>query len=740
MLQVCQESYIFWTKSHTQIPYSSIPHHDVIDDMNAGILNLQRFKVIALELAEIRFKCQNCYHHSSHQPTSPEPLSGLESQYEHNNKSDDDDSTTRPNHYSIALPDQSSSRMPAPEIQLPEELQDNQDQDHNFHNFDDYESALLVFDDDGADIIPNTWTFKRDGMMVLDKNWSVWRDRGYRLIPGFFSMFTTEVPVLVQEHLLPHLIQHGEPEPELEPPTSYRSSSIPRTPLVPYSASPSPAPSWSSPQLSSLRLPLNSPSLSPPQSQSPRFLSQEPLYPDAVQMGAQDMLDEAGRTEDRPESRAVFVNGLSRDTKFIQLNLEKDEVKIQDDNVAVSIDIDSVIWVTRRLKFNGPVYIHFLPLIGDKPPFSVNNHVYVQVLLPPTREDREIDQISQRTHSYPLSSLPHTHFGHIGDGSGQFNIYVFFPRMIRKSHETGRMSTLIPREVQDLWFSEVVMPAFHSAMASCPGTMEYLPMNVDQLRLQQGNRQKKTIPLTTDTFPLFQTTLFELISKRPNLLNRFGSFFFVVDSRGMKLLTKQCNQTHNKFEFLCSIFPQLDWEYMSDRSKGELFLDLGISYHPLSDEALVGLWRLEKVEESYEIMGMKKGTTHHTSLLARYGGKQAEMKISRSRSVHLCFRSTYNLCFEVVRLPGQTNYLCSDIDAIKVNEKFLTGCKVWKTLFQSAEARSYGVREEVRGSGLAIVELLNVALQKVKGLTTLVSSYEILMGITRLKNILLLCL
>jgi hypothetical protein len=427
------------------------------------------------------------------------------------------------------------------------------------------------------------------------------------------------------------------------------------------------------------------------------------------------MLYEAGRVERHPESQAVFVNGLSRDNKFIQLDLEEDNVELQDRDVEVSIDIDSLIWVTPKLRFAGPVYIHFLPLVGDKPPFAINNHIYIQVLLPPSKEDRLYDQISQRTHTYPLSALPHTHFGHIGDGSGQFNVYVFFPRMIRKNCETGRMSTLIPREVQDLWFSEVVIPAFLSAMGACTGTAEYLPTSVEQLRLRQGDRSKKSIPLTANFFPQFQSSLSTLVSERPDLLGRFGSFFFVVDSRGMKMLSKQISEAKDKYQALCLMIPQLDWDFMRDRSNGELFLDLGISYHPSEEENnLVGLWRLERIAESYEIMGMKKGTTHHTSLLARYGGRQAEMKTSRSQSVHLCFRSSYNLCFEVVRQPGQTNYLCSDIDAIKVNEKFLTGCKSWRKLFQNAETRSYGVREEVRGSGLAIIELLDVALQKVK--------------------------
>jgi hypothetical protein len=432
-------------------------------------------------------------------------------------------------------------------------------------------------------------------------------------------------------------------------------------------------------------------------------------------MGAQDMLDEAGPVENVHASQMVFVCGKSRDNRYIQVDLEQDKVDVMDSDVVVSVDLDSVIWVSLELKVAGPINLHLLPLLSDRAPFSTNNHIYVQILNPPTKNDRRYGRRSQTSSKYSLSQIPHTHFGQIGQGSGQFNIYVFFPRMIRRDPGTRRMATLIPWEVQDLWLSEVVMPAVRTSLQNYPGILEYLPISVEHLRWRTGDKRgSKTIPITPNALDTIQASLRHLLKEKPDLLGRFGSFFFVVDARGIKFLSKQHSTSTNLYQALCTAVPHLDWAHMSDRSQGELFLDLGISYHPPpTSEPLVGLWKLSMVEDSYMMMGMKAGTVHHSCTLSEYGGRQAEMRLQRMKQVHIAFRSTYNLCFEVVRRSGQAQYLCKDEDGIMVNQKFLTGCDQWKNLFQTAQKNSFGVREEVRGSGIAILNMLDAAPDKV---------------------------
>lgn len=92
---------------------------------------------------------------------------------------------------------------------------------------------------------------------------------------------------------------------------------------------------------------------------------------------------------------------------------------------------------------------------------------------------------------------------------------------------------------------------------------------------------------------------------------------------------------------------------------------------------------------------------------------QSEMTLARAAAVQLIFRSTYNLCFEIIRRPGGDNYFCEDSDAHDVNRNFLEYIKRYHGLFMGATTKSYGVREEIRGSGAAIKLVMLNAPKKV---------------------------
>jgi hypothetical protein len=82
--------------------------------------------------------------------------------------------------------------------------------DHNEEPFDDYISALAASHSNDPDFIPNTWNFDATGMLVLERHWSLWRDRGYRLKPLFFSMFSANLSSHLIDHLLPYMAATGE--------------------------------------------------------------------------------------------------------------------------------------------------------------------------------------------------------------------------------------------------------------------------------------------------------------------------------------------------------------------------------------------------------------------------------------------------------------------------------------------------------------------------------------------------
>jgi len=112
---------------------------------------------------------------------------------------------------------------------------------------------------------------------------------------------------------------------------------------------------------------------------------------------------------------------------------------------------------------------------------------------------------------------------------------------------------------------------------------------------------------------------------------------------------------------------------------------------------------LEEVNNSYNAAGMNAGRMHHPGLLDRYGGKQAEMERTRMAIVQLCFRSTYSLTYQPFRrsVAGEINF-CEDIDAYEVNSKYRSCVDGHLKMMYGSMEKSFGVREEVRGSGTAV--------------------------------------
>jgi hypothetical protein len=70
------------------------------------------------------------------------------------------------------------------------------------------------------------------------------------------------------------------------------------------------------------------------------------------------------------------------------------------------------------------------------------------------------------------------------------------------------------------------------------------------------------------------------VSQNDDLLSCFGSFFFILDAQGIKLLSKQCGPGETAFQVLQKIVPSLDWDYMLDKANGELYLDPGVFFSP----------------------------------------------------------------------------------------------------------------------------------------------------------------
>jgi hypothetical protein len=270
---------------------------------------------------------------------------------------------------------------------------------------------------------------------------------------------------------------------------------------------------------------------------------------------------------------------------------------------------------------------------------------------------------------------------------------------------------MVPNEIQCLWFTEVIHPAIKAT--SNPATMAYVDYTLDEWLWKAGLHSMssaiKTTPIDSSKLDQLQDEMSRIINNRGGDLDMFGSFFFVMDSRGIKgSTTVIVGEDGCPYKSLCKNYPSLDWEFMMEREHGQLIMDLGLGFHPEPDDKqpCIGLWRLDKLKESYAAAGMDTGNIHHYSTFANYGSMQSEMPVLRGAAVQLCFRSTYNLIFEIVRHSGTTVDFCDDSDAYSTNFAYLNCLEKFQKVFMGAKEKSYGTREELRGSGLAIKQVL----------------------------------
>jgi hypothetical protein len=198
-------------------------------------------------------------------------------------------------------------------------------------------------------------------------------------------------------------------------------------------------------------------------------------------------------------------------------------------------------------------------------------------------------------------------------------------------------------------------------------------------------------------------------------MDRFKSFFFVIECKGFKLNVIS-NRGETVMRSLKHNVPQMAWDHVLDRRNGEVHMDVGFTYHPQrakveEDEnkerlGVTGLWRMGYLEESFAKAGFRAGTAHPINTLAGFGALQAEMTRERSQRVHITLRSAYNVIYEAVRKKDNDPWFCGDGDAYNLTETFISACDEKSKQYENRGSRSYGVRDEYRVSGQAAVEIL----------------------------------
>ena len=532
---------------------------------------------------------------------------------------------------------------------------------NRFRDFDDYidgpslEDLQMFRRQAGLDSQPRDWY----AQPTVRSPWELFRDWGYRLEPEFALMFASEKPQKVFEHFLP-------------------------------------APKMEEPPIEAL------------------------TEPGVEMMGMEDMLRCAGLEGSR-ESMDLFIKGLAPDGKWVKFDPGRDSEDVPPDDIVLSCDIDSIIVTTHKLKVLGDVDIEVLPYSGRRPPIAKSNHTYMELLMPQSEEDLaspgRTEWFSTR---HSVSTIPHTHFGTIG----YFKISIHFPRMKHRDPITNRTMTLIPWEVQNLFLTEVLYPAIIAG--ENPSTLPYKDYTLAEWKWKASNNTRfsgasRTVVVSAKQLDAMQIAMRQIIADDPEELSIFGSFYFIMEAKGIKQHTNCIvgEDDINPYENLCSMVNYLDFEYLKKRESGQMVMDFGLGFHPVGadGEPMVCLWDLEKTGQSYRAAGMQQGQVHHTNTMANYGGRQAEMCQARSSLVQICFRSTYGLHYEPVRrVRGGEISLCEDHDAYHTNAVFKKSCEDYIKMLNGGRKRGYGARDEIRGSGRAICEVLENLPQLVRGL------------------------
>jgi hypothetical protein len=669
------------------------PSKDLLDEMHCQPARLQWIKNISIIFLNQRSKCKKCSLQADFL-SDDLLLRGTKKRY-----------------LSPSTAQRGIAHLPDPLPLGMEDVENESTQEPtanpSFINFDDYASAPLSTQ--RTPPVLNTWTFDSSGFMVLPTWTSSWKDNGHRLPPDFARISSKNNPTDYISRLFPFEPLTTNETPEAN--NDLNADSFPengRDDLTDYASQLSVEPSETGQSTAS------------EESGSDNMNSFVDSRRNPISMSSAEMLKEAGPTSRTKESYDVFVRGKTRRDEFINLDIEKDHVPLTRKKIGISIDIDSIIWVTRGLEFScrGAINLHLKPHYSSLPPFSANPSVYVTLLEPPDDEVEMKQPQSRSRTTFPLSSIPHMPFGYFGEATQQFNLYVFFPRMVHKNNNNNRAITLMPLELQELWLSEAVFKALDLSLGCYTGTSEYLPHSTDQLKWKAGGQGRQpTFPVSPSAVSSLLANIRSLSKNNEDLLSRFGSFFFVLDTRGIKTLTKQHISEKNAFQTLQSLVPSLDWTHMMDRKYGELYLDLGVSFHPIfTSEPMVGLWRLSSLRSSYSLMGHSKKNfkEFHHNTMQDYGGMKAQTSDKIREHTHISKRISYNLHFEAVRHPGQQDYISTLGDAIRCNQKYVEGCQRWVKVLEEGEKHSYGVRDELRASAHVVNELLPKVMKRVR--------------------------
>ena len=191
---------------------------------------------------------------------------------------------------------------------------------------------------------------------------------------------------------------------------------------------------------------------------------------DVIIMSAKEMLEYVGEVPRLPQpchkDLDMFACGrllcLEEEEKYVCMDLKKDGQEFNENQISISISIDSIIWITRHFVCKTSIGVYMMPVYNSKPVIAKHNHIYVNILIPQSGFDQQaggqcIEWLSKK---FPMTAILHVSIGKLGSASGHnLAVYIMFPRIIHRSPFNGRWINMIPQEVLEPFWKEVFLPA-----------------------------------------------------------------------------------------------------------------------------------------------------------------------------------------------------------------------------------------------------------------------------------------
>jgi hypothetical protein len=336
------------------------------------------------------------------------------------------------------------------------------------NGYDEYETGPTL---ETLDPIPDTIALLAEldlvylAGQVRINPWVTFRDFGYRIEPDFAQAFHNIPPIMVKEHLMPvGLSAPGED------------------------------------------------SISTQKSRTGNNIN----VTDLVVMGAQEMIEKA----DEEGSNSIFLTGKTQEGQFVKLDLQRDA--IIPTRITPTADVDSVVWLTRHPRFKHAISIFTKPVIRNKPPIYKHNHIYADLLVPQSEDDRQAlgSRAEWYSKSFKLSQIPHIQLGKMGDGARSVNLLMAFPRMTHKHPYLSRWVNMVPADVQNLLWDKVIIPAMQAVMPE----VVHPYVGLDRAHLSFKEKKGKGASKASPTFP-FRRKEFTALTKAIQAKVGEGAFF-----------------------------------------------------------------------------------------------------------------------------------------------------------------------------------------------------------------------